>query len=70
MPLYIANKNLDDKGYHEIHEASCFRLPDEKNQLSIGRFTDCPQAILAAKSSDPTVKYDGCYFGCPGCHRG
>ena len=30
MPLYIANKNLDDRGYHEIHEASCFRLPDEK----------------------------------------
>lgn len=30
MPLYIANKKLDEKGYHEIHEASCFRLPDEK----------------------------------------
>ncbi len=70
MPLYIANKNLDDKGRHEIHEDSCFRLPNEESQLLIGRFTDCTQAILAARASDPNKKYDGCSFCCPGCHRG
>ena len=68
MPLYIANKNLDDKGRHEIHEASCFRLPNEKNQLLIGRFTYCTQAILAAKALDITTKYTGCYFCCPDYH--
>ncbi|WP_081308318.1 MULTISPECIES: hypothetical protein [Enterococcus] len=70
MPYYIANKNKDDKGRHELHESTCNYLPLKQNQLSAGNHSDCSQAILALKKMYTNADFDGCKHCCSSCHKG
>lgn len=72
MPNYICNKNADDKGRHEIHTDSCTHLPLPKNQLSIGFFSNCQEAINHMVRANPNgnFNFDGCYYCCYPCHKG
>lgn len=72
MPNYICNKNADDKGRHEIHTISCNHLPSPSNQLDIGYFSNCQEAINYMVRSNPNgnFNFDGCYYCCYPCHKG
>ena len=70
MPYYIANQNQDDKGRHEVHKSTCHRLPEKKNQVEFGYYSNCTEAIRAIKTLNPSSEFDGCYYCCPNCHRG
>lgn len=69
MSNYIINKNQDSKGYNEVHTTSCTHLPEVKNQVALGWFTDAKSAVAYAKSNGyPTA--DGCYYCCADAHKG
>lgn len=72
MPYYICNKNIDDKGRHEIHTTSCNHLPLEKNRIDAGHHNDCKGAIQQMENANPGGKFnfDGCAYCCPLCHKG
>lgn len=68
MAHYIANKEAQPSGEHEVHnEDTCNNLPDTKNRQSIGYYTSCKDAIAAAREKW-TNTFDGCKHCCPDCH--
>lgn len=67
MPIYYVNKNAQSNGDHEVHKEDCYRLPEPENRLSLGYFTNCKDAVIAAKKIYPTA--DGCYYCSPECHK-
>jgi len=68
--FYYFNKNLDDKGNHEVHEKGCSHMPDLNNRELIGYETDCESAIRRAKRDTGKTNFDGCYWCCRECHTG
>lgn len=66
---YVINKNAQSDGYHEVHNTStCSYLPNTENQINLGYFNNCSDAIRAAKNSYPSNNIDGCYYCCNACH--
>jgi hypothetical protein len=59
MRFYM-NKNEQKIGYNEIHHATCFFLPFEKNRIDLGEFTSINDAIQTAKLIHKKVV--GCFF--------
>ena len=70
MKHYYFNKNLDDKGRHEVHSEDCSYLPNPSNTTYIGYCSDCKEAIARASNMYPGEKFDGCYWCCSECHKG
>lgn len=71
MPNYICNKNADDKGRHEVHSTDCPYLPNLGNRITIGRKSNCQEAIKQMYEWNPTgFLFDGCFWCCPTCHKG
>ena len=68
MDIYYINKNNDGKGYNEVHTSNCNYLPEEKNRIYLGVFSDEIQAVNYAKAKGYNA--DGCYYCCPKAHRG
>ena len=68
--IYCFNKNKDANNFHEVHQNDCRFLPNRINLFYIGDFSNCNDAIKAAKMKFPTYKFDGCYFCCNECHHG
>jgi len=66
MPIYYVNKNAQSNGDHEVHTADCSYLPEPENRLKLGYFTNCRDAVNAAKRYYSTA--DGCYHCSPECH--
>lgn len=66
MPNYYVNKNAQTNGDHEVHTASCSRLPLPVNRISLGSFTTCTEAIKEAKKT--YSKSNGCYYRSSSCH--
>ena len=63
---YCVNKNTQDNGDHEVHEMTCPELPDEANQLALGTFSNCEDAVEAAKRIYP--QSNGCKICSKPCH--
>ncbi|MFD0942684.1 hypothetical protein [Savagea faecisuis] len=68
---YLYNRNVDDKGMHEIHHLNCKHLPDAENQRAIeGYHLDCSDALEQVKKQTNRNNFDGCWHCCPSCHQG
>lgn len=66
MAKYYVNKNAQADGYHEVHESGCSYLPAPENQIYLGNFTNCRDAVNKARDYYNLV--DGCYYCSPDCH--
>jgi hypothetical protein len=66
MSAYYVNKNAQTTGEHEVHKSDCHHLPDSENKLYLGDFTNCKDAVNAAKKYYTEV--DGCYYCSYDCH--
>lgn len=70
MEHYYFNKNIDDKGNHEVHTKGCEHMPQIQNQVYIGYCSDCHEAIAKAKKEHGKNNFDGCKYCCEPCHKG
>ena len=70
MQLYCVNKNAQNNGDHEVHVVNTTKgcLPDKKNQLPLGEFDNCAEAVREAKKTYPDTA-DGCAKCCEPCHK-
>jgi hypothetical protein len=66
MTLYLVNKDPQPSGEHELHRAGCPTSPDEDDQLPLGRFENCREAVSFARRY--YSRLDGCRNCCPECH--
>ncbi len=66
MATYYVNKNTDNQGDHEVHADSCGHLPNAENRIYLGIFSNCDDAVIAAKTHFPNV--NGCYHCSRACH--
>lgn len=69
MEKYLINSNAGDKDEHEVHVYSCSYLPDAENQIYLGEFDNCEDAVSKAKSKYPSWIVDGCGHCCEPCHE-
>ena len=69
MPRFCVNKNAQPGGEHEVHNLDVARtcLPEPHNQLYLGVFPSCHEAIDAARKHYSNV--DGCKNCAPACHK-
>lgn len=66
---FIVNKQAQSTGEHEVHDlGSCRNLPQFENQVTLGNFENCHQAVIFAKQKYTQDQIDGCAFCCPACH--
>lgn len=66
MENYYVNKNAQINGDHEVHKASCTRLPSLDNRMYLGPFSTCQEAVRKAKIH--YTKSNGCYYCSNACH--
>jgi len=66
MARYYVNKNAQSTGEHEVHTTGCSYMPNPENRTYLGDFTNCKDAVKAAKKVYDNV--DGCYYCCKPCH--
>lgn len=72
MTKYIINRHQQLNGDFEIHRLDiCPCPPETENQISLGDFNDCHEALIFAIRRWPELakKIDGCKFCCPECHH-
>lgn len=70
MGFYYLNKNAQETGEHEVHEAKCEWLPEEQNCLTVGECVDGNDAVETAKILYPKVAViDGCEHCAPEAHN-
>lgn len=72
MKSYYVNNNQQesiDGRHHEIHEDGCDWLKKAHNTTFLGYFSNCKDAMTAAKRIYPNTA-DGCYHCCIECHKG
>ena len=67
MPGYYVNDHAQSNGDHEVHVESCSFLKAAKSTTYLGQFTNCQDAVNAAKKKYP--QSDGCYYCSPACHH-
>ena len=70
MKDYYFNSSADDKGNHEVHTRDCSWLPNINNRVYIGYYSNCKDAISAAKNQHPSKSFDGCFWCCRNCNHG
>jgi len=66
MPIYLVNREPQVTGEHQFHITTCKHLPKLGNQLDLGYFYICQDAIKEAKNH--YVNVDGCKHCIPNCH--
>ncbi|HYW08658.1 MAG TPA: hypothetical protein VE913_16980 [Longimicrobium sp.] len=66
MAKYYVNNNVQANGDHEVHVAGCTFMPLEKNRTALGEFTNCADAVRAAKGYHTQV--NGCKTCSKPCH--
>lgn len=72
MPDYYVNKNRQDSrngNNNEVHVDNCSTNPHPSNLIYLGFFSNCREAVQAARSPYPTTA-DGCYYCTRECHKG
>lgn len=67
MTTYLVNKQAQSTGEHEVHQDTCRHLPDIANRQYLGVFSNCKEALVAAKKQYSNV--DGCYYCCNECNK-
>lgn len=69
MPDYCVNRNPQLTGENEVHnlDVYCPRPPATHNQLQLGYFSSCFEALKKAKEYYSNV--DGCAYCAPECHK-
>lgn len=67
MPTYYVNRNAQPTGEHEVHQERCPTPASPSNQQTLGYFTGCREAVVAARKHYANV--DGCANCCPECHK-
>lgn len=70
MPKFIINKNKQDNGDHEVHNATtgCSHMPDSKNQVDLGNHTSSREAVAYTKRELPKNRINGCIYCCKDSH--
>ncbi|WP_343224791.1 hypothetical protein [Pelagicoccus sp. SDUM812005] len=70
MPQFIINKNQQDNGDYEVHNATsgCQYMPLPQNQVDLGYHASCHGAVLHAKRQWPNERINGCFWCCRACH--
>lgn len=68
MATYYVNRNAQTNGDHEVHTSTCQFLPEPKNQLYLGVFATCPDAVREAKKY--YSQSNGCATCSAPCHTG
>lgn len=70
MHRFIINKQQQNNGDHEVHNATtgCSFMPHLQNQVDLGFHADCSGAVTNAKAANPTLRINGCYYCCRACH--
>ena len=70
MPRFIINSQQQQNGDHEVHNATtgCTFMPNPENQVDLGNYPSCREAVAAAKAKWPTSRINGCYYCCAACH--
>ena len=70
MSSFILNRNPQTTGEHEVHNlnANCSYLPDRANQIELGQFANCHEALAKAKQLYPSAAIDGRYYCANACH--
>ncbi len=64
--MYYVSKIRQDNGDHEVHHETCRVVPKPENRRALGEFSDCKDAVSAAKEIYPTA--DGCKICSPSCN--
>ena len=64
--IYYVNKNAQSNGDHEVHKSDCNRLPASENRTYLGDYSNCRDAVAAAKKH--YSQSNGCYYCSPECH--
>lgn len=67
---YYFNKNVDNRGYHEVHIESCSFIPSVLNREYIGYEDNCKKAIERVKLKTGKYNFDGCFYCSEDCHTG
>lgn len=69
MPTYLVNSNAQSNGDYEVHDASSTRgcLPAVVNQVSLGYFSTCSDAVNEANRRGYRPA-NGCYYCANACH--
>lgn len=66
MASYYVNKNAQSNGDHEVHKEGCSFMPNAENRTYLGDFTNCRDAVRAAKKH--YAQSNGCYYCSNECH--
>ena len=66
MKKYYVHKYTDAQGDHEVHVEGCSKMPSPENRIELGSFSNCDDAVAAAKKIYSDV--NGCYYCCKACH--
>lgn len=64
---YYVNKNAQMNGDHEVHRATCSKLPAPENRQYLGDFSTSQEAVREARKS--YIRADGCAYCCPESHH-
>jgi hypothetical protein len=69
MAYFYINRNAQDDGYHEVHngDMNCSHPPLPENRIGLGYYNTCSEALSAARTANPGLLIDGCYY-CTQCH--
>ena len=67
MKRYYLNMNPQPNSDHEVHKEGCRFLPEEHNQIFLGTFNNCSEALKEAMKT--YLLSDGCKFCIPECHN-
>ena len=70
MAKFIVNKNKQSNGDREVHNATkgCSYMPNSENQVEIGHYDTCQEAVIKAKVKLSDNRVNGCYYCCNTCH--
>lgn len=67
MQHYYVNTQ-ESNGDHIVHVPRCTHLPEPDHRIYLGTFSDCRDALSAAKAHFKNS--NGCYWCCSACHTG
>ena len=66
MASYYVNDVAQSNGDHEVHKDGCSYMPSVANRSYLGEFSNCQDAVSAAKLVHRQV--NGCYYCSNLCH--
>lgn len=72
MAQFIVTKQKQVSGKYTIHNRTtgCAHLPSQGQQVSLGYYPSCQEALEDALSRWPDKQIDGCYYCANSCHSG